>query len=194
MNDIRRDLSPAIVLGKADHSKLNELAIAGLDRMPDLADRLLGELDRARVVEDRKVPEDVAAWARASPYRTNDDKELSVILVYPADANIDEGKIFGDDPHRHRPDRAAQGPVHHLARPRQQAAYADGAGGGGTGFGGVGARPAPHRTSPVDLILSLSKDEVVAGIFGAPDLVVRQAHHEVFGPTPTPPTVRHPRA
>ena len=93
MSDIRRDLSPAIVLGRADHSKLNELAIAGLDRMPDLADRLLGELDRARVVEDKKVPEDVARMGSRITYRTNDDKDVSVILVYPADANIDEGKI-----------------------------------------------------------------------------------------------------
>ena len=93
MNDIRRDLSPAIVLGKADHSKLNELAIAGLDRMPELADRLLGELDRARVVDDKKVPEDVARMGSRITYRTNDDKEVSVILVYPADANIDEGKV-----------------------------------------------------------------------------------------------------
>jgi len=93
MNDIRRDLSPAIVLGKADHSKLNELAIAGLDRMPELADRLLGELDRARVVDDKKVPEGVARMGSRITYRTNDDKEISVTLVYPAAANIDEGKI-----------------------------------------------------------------------------------------------------
>ena len=91
--EIRRDLAPAIVIGKADHSKLNELAIAGLDRMPDLADRLLGELDRARVVEEGKVPEDVARMGSRITYRTNDDKKLSIILVYPKDANIDEGKI-----------------------------------------------------------------------------------------------------
>ncbi len=93
MTDIRRDLSPAIVLGKADHTKLNALAIAGLDRMPELADRLLGELDRAKVVEDKKVPEDVARMGSRITYRTNDDREVSVTLVYPADANIDEGKV-----------------------------------------------------------------------------------------------------
>ncbi len=91
--EIRRDLAPAIVLGKADHSKLNELAMAGLDRMPDLADRLLGELDRARVVEEGKVPEDVARMGSRITYRTNDDKEVSITLVYPKDADIDEGKI-----------------------------------------------------------------------------------------------------
>lgn len=93
MNDIRRDLSPAIVMGKADHSKLNQLAIAGLDRMPDLADRLLGELDRARVVEDAKLPDNVARMGSRITYRTNDDKDVSVTLVYPADADIDDGKI-----------------------------------------------------------------------------------------------------
>ena len=93
MTEIRRDLSPAIVLGKADHAKLNELASAGLDRMPELAEKLLGELDRARVVEDKKVPEDVVRMGSRVTYRTSDDKEIWVILVYPADANIDEGKI-----------------------------------------------------------------------------------------------------
>jgi len=93
MNDIRRDLNPAIVLGKADHSKLNELAIAGLDRMPDLADRLLNELDRARVVEDGKVPGDVARMGSRITYRTSNDQEQSVTLVYPADADIDAGKV-----------------------------------------------------------------------------------------------------
>jgi regulator of nucleoside diphosphate kinase len=93
MNDIRRDLSPAIILGQSDHSKLNELAIAGLDRLPELADRLLGELERARVVDDKKVPEGVARMGSRITYRTNDDKEISVTLVYPAAANIDEGKI-----------------------------------------------------------------------------------------------------
>ncbi|MFD1252879.1 MULTISPECIES: nucleoside diphosphate kinase regulator [Devosia] len=93
MNDIRRDLSPAIILGKADHAKLNALASAGLDRMPELADRLLNELDRARVVDDKKVPEDVARMGSRVTYRTNDDKEIAVTLVYPAEANIDEGKI-----------------------------------------------------------------------------------------------------
>lgn len=91
--EIRRDLAPAIVLGKADHAKLNALAAASLDRMPELADRLLGELDRARVVEDKKVPEDVARMGSRITYRTNDDKEISVTLVYPAEADIDEGKI-----------------------------------------------------------------------------------------------------
>lgn len=93
MTEIRRDLSPAIVLGKADHAKLNELASAGLDRMPELAEKLLGELDRARVVEDKKVPEDVVRMGSRVTYRTSDEKEIWVILVYPADANIDEGKI-----------------------------------------------------------------------------------------------------
>lgn len=93
MTEVRRDLKPAIVVGKADHSKLNELAIAGLDRMPDVADRLLGELERAKVVDDAKVPEDVIRMGSHVTYRTNDDKDVSVTLVYPADANIEEGKI-----------------------------------------------------------------------------------------------------
>jgi regulator of nucleoside diphosphate kinase len=93
MNDIKRDLSPAIVLGKADHAKLTELAMAGLDRMPEVADRLLNELERAKVVEDGKLADDIARMGSRVTYVTNAGQEQTVTLVYPAEANIDEGKI-----------------------------------------------------------------------------------------------------
>ena len=93
MNDIRRDLAPAITLGRADHSKLNALAMAGLERLPDLADRLLEELERAKVVADDKLPEGVVRMGSSITYVTNADKEQTVTLVYPADADIETGRI-----------------------------------------------------------------------------------------------------
>lgn len=93
MNDIRRDLAPAITLGEADHAKLNALAMAGLERMPDLADRLLEELERAKVVADTKVPESVVRMGSSITYVTNDGREQTVTLVYPADADIESGRV-----------------------------------------------------------------------------------------------------
>jgi regulator of nucleoside diphosphate kinase len=93
MSEIRRDLSPAITLSKADHAKLYALGEAGLDRNPELAETLLTELDRAKVVENGKLPADVARMGARVTYETNSGQEQSVILVYPADANIDQGKI-----------------------------------------------------------------------------------------------------
>ncbi|RYG29150.1 MAG: nucleoside diphosphate kinase regulator [Burkholderiales bacterium] len=93
MNEIRRDLAPAITLGRADHTKLNALAMAGLERMPDLADRLLEELERAKVIADEKLPEGVVRMGSSITYVTNADKEQTVTLVYPADADIEAGRI-----------------------------------------------------------------------------------------------------
>ncbi|KKB76539.1 hypothetical protein VW35_17300 [Devosia soli] len=93
MTDIRKDLAPAIVLGKSDHAKLTALAEAGLDRWPDLADRLLGELERAKVVPDDKVPDTIARMGSSVTYRTNAGQEQTVTLVYPADADIEKGRI-----------------------------------------------------------------------------------------------------
>ncbi|MBO9589234.1 nucleoside diphosphate kinase regulator [Devosia sp.] len=93
MNDIRRDLAPAITLGRADHTKLNSLALASLERLPDLADRLLEELERAKVVADDKLPEGIVRMGSSITYVTNADKEQTVTLVYPADADIEAGRI-----------------------------------------------------------------------------------------------------
>ncbi|ODT69549.1 MAG: hypothetical protein ABS75_16515 [Pelagibacterium sp. SCN 63-23] len=93
MNEIHNDLSPEIILGEADHAMLNRLAMAGLDQMPDLSDQLLNELDRAQVVADLEVPDDVARMGSRIRYRTADTQEQEVVLVYPADADIAQGRI-----------------------------------------------------------------------------------------------------
>lgn len=93
MTQPTRDLSPRLVLGTTDHETLGRLARAGLDRMPDLAETLLDELDRARVVEDAKLPEDVVRMGARVVYRTNGGAEQNVTLVYPAEADIAAGKI-----------------------------------------------------------------------------------------------------
>jgi regulator of nucleoside diphosphate kinase len=86
-------LTPKIVLGAAEHQQLVELATAGLDRNPEIAEELLSELDRASVISDDAVPEDVVRMGSRARYRADGSAEREVTLVYPAEADIDEGKI-----------------------------------------------------------------------------------------------------
>jgi Transcription elongation factor len=87
------DLNPEIVLSAADHRQLNVLAMAGLNHMPDQSDDLLHELERARVVDDGKVPEDIVRMGSTVRYRTDSGQEPQVTLAYPVDADIAEGRI-----------------------------------------------------------------------------------------------------
>jgi len=87
------DLKPRILLGTADHRQLNMLAMAGLTNSPDQSDKLLYELERARVVDDRKVPADIIRMGSTVRYRTDAGQEPQVTLVYPVDADIAQGRI-----------------------------------------------------------------------------------------------------
>jgi regulator of nucleoside diphosphate kinase len=93
MTDIKRDLTPALTLGKSDHTKLYALGEAGLDRTPDLAEVLLTELDRAKVVADDKLPDGVVRMGSRVSYETNAGTAQTVTLVYPVDADIEKGRI-----------------------------------------------------------------------------------------------------
>lgn len=93
MSEIRRDLTPPLTLGKTDHTKLYALGEAGLDRNPDLAEVLLTELDRAKVVADGKLPEGVVRMGSRVTYQTNAGQAQTVTLVYPVDADIEQGRI-----------------------------------------------------------------------------------------------------
>lgn len=87
------DLTPDIVLGAADHRQLNSLAMAGLTQSPDRSDDLLQELERARVVDDSAVPDDIVRMGSTLLYRTDSGQETQVTLVYPVDADIANGRI-----------------------------------------------------------------------------------------------------
>lgn len=87
------DLSPNIVLGQADHRQLIVLAMAGLGHTAEDADGLLYELERAQVVPDGAVPDDVVRMGSFIRFRANGSGERDVELVYPADADIGAGKV-----------------------------------------------------------------------------------------------------
>lgn len=86
-------LQPNIVLGKADHQKLIVLAMAGLGHSAEAADDLLYELERASVLADAALPDDIIAMGSRVRYRAADGTTHEVTLVYPADADIAVGKV-----------------------------------------------------------------------------------------------------
>ena len=87
------DLTPEIIVGEADHKQLNILAMAGLNHTPDQSDDLLYELERARILDDAKVPADIVRMGSQVRYRTDNGQEHAVTLVYPVDADIAAGRI-----------------------------------------------------------------------------------------------------
>jgi regulator of nucleoside diphosphate kinase len=57
------------------------------------AENLLMEMERARIVPDHKLPQDVVRIGSRVQYRTDKDEQVDVTLVYPARANISLGRI-----------------------------------------------------------------------------------------------------
>jgi regulator of nucleoside diphosphate kinase len=52
------------------------------------------ELDRAKIISDDQVPEDLVTMnSKVKFMNLQDEKELTITIVYPSDANFAEGKI-----------------------------------------------------------------------------------------------------
>jgi regulator of nucleoside diphosphate kinase len=85
-------LAPDIVVGQADHDRLAALADAALDTLPQLAETLLAELTRARLVADERMPGTVVRMGSLVEYEAADGRR-KVELVYPEDADIAAGRI-----------------------------------------------------------------------------------------------------
>ncbi|KAA8606071.1 nucleoside diphosphate kinase [Salipiger aestuarii] len=85
---------PKIVIGADCLDRLEALAEGAIQRSPDLADRLLGEIGRARIVPAAKLPPNVVAIGRAVTYRDETTaKENTVTPVFPEDADIARGRM-----------------------------------------------------------------------------------------------------
>lgn len=94
MSSLRRyDLKPKIVLSEEDHRKLIALALAGTGHTSEAAEDLLYEIERARVVPAPKLSSSVVRMGSTVTYRPDSGLERTVTLVYPADADIAEGKV-----------------------------------------------------------------------------------------------------
>ena len=88
-----RRRKPAITLSRTDHERLSRLAQSVVDRNPDVADQLLAELDRARVVSDSALAASIVRMGSTLRFTTDAGEDRTVTLVYPGEADIAAGKI-----------------------------------------------------------------------------------------------------
>jgi regulator of nucleoside diphosphate kinase len=90
--NIRRR-KPQITLCASDHQKLTRLAESKADGSGSVFDELLAELERARVVADASLRDDVVRMGTTLSYSTENGESRRVTLVYPGVADISAGKV-----------------------------------------------------------------------------------------------------
>jgi regulator of nucleoside diphosphate kinase len=86
-------LRPRITVARSEHQQLLALAASGTGALSAAADSLWGEMERARVVADPKLPSDVVRMGSRVQYQTDRDEQVEVVLVFPVDADISLSKI-----------------------------------------------------------------------------------------------------
>lgn len=90
----RKPAPPRITIAADLLDHLEALASGAMTRQPDLADRLLTELARARIVQPAQMPADVVSIGNRVTYRDESNgREQVVTLVFPEDADIDAGRV-----------------------------------------------------------------------------------------------------
>lgn len=86
-------LRPKITVAQSEHQQLLALAAAGSDNLSAGADSLWAEMERARVVADPKLAPDIVRMGSRVVYQTDKDEHIEVVLVFPAHADISQGRI-----------------------------------------------------------------------------------------------------
>ena len=90
---VRNRSVPNIVVSTADYERLTDLATASLERLPEVAEELLNEMERAKIVKDGSVPDDVVRMGSTVTFRSHDGRERTETLVYPVDEDSNAHKI-----------------------------------------------------------------------------------------------------
>ena len=91
--DARRHRKPAITMTREDHGRLTRLAETLANANPDLADDLFGELERARLVDSLERRPDIVRMGSTLRFITDAGEDRTVTLVFPAEADIAEGRV-----------------------------------------------------------------------------------------------------
>ncbi len=90
----RSSRAPKIVISEDEITHIEALADGAMQRNPALADRLLEEIGRARIVKPAKMPKDVVTIGSTVTYRDETTlQEKAVTLVYPENADISRQQI-----------------------------------------------------------------------------------------------------
>lgn len=87
-------LQPPLVLDERDESRLRRLAEQALDTAPEVARRLLDEIDRAEVLPPEAMPEDVVRIGSMVTYQDRNSGSIRTIrLVLPHEADVSAMRI-----------------------------------------------------------------------------------------------------
>lgn len=84
---------PKIVLGDGDHEKLLGLSGSLSGKLAEMADQILEELDRAKVIPQEQLPPSVVRMGSTVSFETSDGARHRFTLVYPDMADIESGRI-----------------------------------------------------------------------------------------------------
>ena len=85
---------PAIQIRETDAERISNLAIEAEDRLPQVAELLLAEINRATIVEDSRLPQNVVALQSTVKFLDEASGiERTLQLVYPQHADIAVGRI-----------------------------------------------------------------------------------------------------
>jgi regulator of nucleoside diphosphate kinase len=84
---------PTIIVSEAEHDHLTSLAEKGSRSAPDAASMLNAEMQWAIVVPSDKIPDRVVRMGSKVEFKFDSGQPREVTLVYPAKANIAEGRI-----------------------------------------------------------------------------------------------------
>ena len=88
-----RTRSTTLIVSTAEYERLTDLANASMERLPDVAQELLDELERAQIVADKDVPKDVVRMGSTVTFKSDDGNTRTLKLVYPADESLDDHRI-----------------------------------------------------------------------------------------------------
>jgi regulator of nucleoside diphosphate kinase len=84
---------PEIFIGDEDFDQLNNIAEATTGSARIIADQLMIELDRAVILPQKRLPEEVVKMGSYVSFITSDGFDRSFQLVLPRDADVSKGKI-----------------------------------------------------------------------------------------------------
>ncbi|TDR90354.1 nucleoside diphosphate kinase regulator [Enterovirga rhinocerotis] len=93
MTSPTRPRRPKITLTRSDHARLTALANGLPDQSSALADELLFELERARIVKDGSLGPKIVRVGSTLSFRPDNGPARTVTLVYPPDADIERSRI-----------------------------------------------------------------------------------------------------
>ncbi len=85
---------PPLIIDAAYADRLHDLAMAALPRVPEVAQRLLDEVERASVLPTGEVPADVVTIGSEVTFiDARSGRERTVILEFPSNADYATGRV-----------------------------------------------------------------------------------------------------